>query len=372
MSELIAIDVNASLPSIEVNYEKLKETANAELEKFQGMVVTADSVKESKALAAELNKVAKQIDDTRKQYKKELGAPIAEFEQKMNELRDLYKKTYQQITEQTKAFEDERKQKASELIGEFLTKMYEDNDVREPFQKAQVNNLATLGALTAKGALTKKTKDGITSEVNKCLAWQAKIDKRLSDLEALSYKSGLTEPLQQHHVQGFLFNEDDDAYNQQLVDLIANEVERHSRIVEQAKQQAEVRQQAEAQKISITDTDGSVLVFNSGDEARSHANCMGLDIKRGDDGGYFFVNIEQPEPEPEPNPVPDRQPSGYEAVDTHTEQAPEEGNVSVMVNCLFRIEVPAVITDGQIEAKFKSMLQKAGFTSLDSIGIVRK
>ena len=60
-------------------FEQAKETLDAMINKYRNLVVTADkeSVKSAKETRAELNKIAKALEDKRKEIKKEFPSPAA-------------------------------------------------------------------------------------------------------------------------------------------------------------------------------------------------------------------------------------------------------------------------------------------------------
>ena len=92
------------------NFDELKGQLSERLENYKGLVVTEDNEREVTKDKAELNKLVKAIDDYRKNQKKEMSAPITEFENKCKELTSLVTNVVTPIADQLKAFEDARKE----------------------------------------------------------------------------------------------------------------------------------------------------------------------------------------------------------------------------------------------------------------------
>lgn len=92
------------------NFDELKGQLSERLENYKGLVVTEDNEKEVTKDKAELNKLVKAIDDYRKNQKKEMSAPITEFENKCKELTSLVTNVVTPIADQLKAFKDARKE----------------------------------------------------------------------------------------------------------------------------------------------------------------------------------------------------------------------------------------------------------------------
>lgn len=92
------------------NFDELKGQLSERLENYKGLVVTEENEREVTKDKAELNKLVKAIDDYRKNQKKEMSAPITEFENKCKELTSLVTNVVTPIADQLKAFEDARKE----------------------------------------------------------------------------------------------------------------------------------------------------------------------------------------------------------------------------------------------------------------------
>jgi hypothetical protein len=122
-AELIVFtDIENQVPEvIEFNFEELKAWLDESLDKYKGLVVTEDGVKDAKADRAKLNKLAKAIDDRKKAIKDACLAPYVEFEKKIKELTGEIKSVSSSIDEQIKSFEQAEKDRKREGVETFYS-----------------------------------------------------------------------------------------------------------------------------------------------------------------------------------------------------------------------------------------------------------
>ena len=108
----------SNLPKkIEFNFEELKTDLVPKLDYYKNLVVSEDGIKEAKADKANLNKLAKAIDDKRKEVKTQCLEPYMLLERQCKEIIDMIKEPILLIDNQIKVFEnleEENKYKAIE------------------------------------------------------------------------------------------------------------------------------------------------------------------------------------------------------------------------------------------------------------------
>lgn len=108
------------LTAIEFNYDELKQGLQENLEKYQNLVFTNETMKEGKETRAKLNKLKNALDVKRKEIKKQCLEPYNAFETKINELIALVDKPALAIDSQIKAYEEALKEaKRTEIITYF-------------------------------------------------------------------------------------------------------------------------------------------------------------------------------------------------------------------------------------------------------------
>ena len=118
---------------IDGNFEELKKNLEDDLQKYNSVVVTPDSIAAAKKTRADLNKLKTAIDNRRKEIKSEWCRPLTEFENKVKELLSLVDKPIAVIDGQVKVFDEQR-------IEEKRTALYEcySSNIGEleiPFEK---------------------------------------------------------------------------------------------------------------------------------------------------------------------------------------------------------------------------------------------
>lgn len=118
---------------IDGNFEELKKSLEDDLQKYNSIVVTPDSIAAAKKTRADLNKLKTAIDNRRKEIKSEWCRPLTEFESKVKELLSLVDKPIAVIDGQVKVFDEQR-------IEEKRTALYEcySSNIGEleiPFEK---------------------------------------------------------------------------------------------------------------------------------------------------------------------------------------------------------------------------------------------
>lgn len=145
MKEII---LNKQLPVISMNFEEVKMSLVETMDKYKGIVVTEEGLKDCKATQRDLAGLRKKIDTYRKQVKKEMEVPIKDFEGQCKELISLVDGVEVPIKEGIEVFNDkvrkEKMQYAEKIIAENITKY----ELEEKFS-SQLNVLDSYTNLTA-------------------------------------------------------------------------------------------------------------------------------------------------------------------------------------------------------------------------------
>jgi hypothetical protein len=95
--------------SISTNLAKLKDELQEIASKYEGVVVSEDAVTIAKKDLSELRKLSKEIDDRRKQVKKEWNKPFTEFESEVKSALEILNEPISLIDGQIKEFERQQK-----------------------------------------------------------------------------------------------------------------------------------------------------------------------------------------------------------------------------------------------------------------------
>lgn len=133
------------------NVEEIKPWIEKSISKYQGMVVTADTIKEAKDDRAKLNKLRKSIEDERKRIKREWNRPYNAFEKEVKSLVSLIDKPIENIDGQLKIYENHRKEEKQATI----QAIFDDNvkDLKDLITLEQIENPKWLNASYNIGAI---------------------------------------------------------------------------------------------------------------------------------------------------------------------------------------------------------------------------
>lgn len=136
------VEKDFSLPKrINCNFEEVKQEITAAVEKYKNIVVTEDTITESKEIVAGLNKQAQLIDTQRKAVKKEFTKPLTEFENKCKELTAIITDAASGIKAGLDVFEEQRKEKKRTAIKSYFDNIFIANELIKPdFDKIMAEN----------------------------------------------------------------------------------------------------------------------------------------------------------------------------------------------------------------------------------------
>jgi hypothetical protein len=114
------LQVVKQLPVINANFEEVKTSLKETLEKYKGIIVTEEGLKDCKETQKELAKVRNNIDSYRKTIKKEVLVPVTEFENKCKELESLIVEVEQPIKNGIIVFDNKKKEEKKAKALEFI------------------------------------------------------------------------------------------------------------------------------------------------------------------------------------------------------------------------------------------------------------
>lgn len=115
------------------NYLEIKKRLKEELEVYKKTAYTDDTIKTAKGDIADLRKLAKAIEDRRKEVKEKCLEPYTPIENQAKELVELIEEPIQAINNQVKDYERRRKEAARKEIMDYWNKKSESlpEDIRE-------------------------------------------------------------------------------------------------------------------------------------------------------------------------------------------------------------------------------------------------
>lgn len=115
--EDIKVLVKQEHASISFNYSEIKQQLADQMEIYKGMEYTDDTIKDAKTDRATLNKLSKEIDDRRKEVKKEYNKPLEVFENQVKDLLAIIKEPITMIDSKVKDYENRcREEKKAQIV----------------------------------------------------------------------------------------------------------------------------------------------------------------------------------------------------------------------------------------------------------------
>lgn len=165
-------DLETALPAaIGFNFEELKAALTEQLEHYNHLIVTEDTVKEGKEDLANLRKLRDAIETRRKAVKKQWNQPYTIFESQVKELVALIDAPVKVIDYQIKNFaEQEREQKRCEIAAAY-----------EEIVPENLKEIVPLSRILDLRWLNKSTTMKIVREALTQIAKRANVDMALID-----------------------------------------------------------------------------------------------------------------------------------------------------------------------------------------------
>lgn len=232
--------IEKQLPVINMNFEEIKNSLQATISKYEGLVVTEQGLKDCKATQKELSKIKTTLDKYRLSVKKEMLVPVTEFENQCKELIGLVAAAEGPIKQGILLFDNMKKQEKAEWAEVVLDETilsYKLND----FYKSKID----ISDITINLSNSKKSiQEEIETKV-KALATEQKqeeerkqncIDVMKATLE--SANKDLTVPLEQQQFD-FLIEQGSDVA--QIVKEINSRVELIRRTERELKEKENLR-----------------------------------------------------------------------------------------------------------------------------------
>ena len=131
----LSVNVEAKQGEISFNLSALKDALSVEMEKYKNLIVTEDTVKESKKDLATLRKARKELNDRKIEVKKSFMEPYTKFEDEVKEALKIIDEPIEVIDKQVKEFELAERQRKKEHCREFYESIIGDMKEFIPFEK---------------------------------------------------------------------------------------------------------------------------------------------------------------------------------------------------------------------------------------------
>lgn len=160
-TEIVPVATTKTPSIINWNYESIKSNLENFLNKYDGYVVSEDTLTDDKKTRAELNKVSKSIDEFRKTIKKEVLKPVDIFEDQCRELSGMVDDVSSKIDKNVKVFEDRIKEEKRNTAKEIISDLLKDSGLpKEYYPKVEFKESFTNLTTTKKSV-----QDDVSSQI---------------------------------------------------------------------------------------------------------------------------------------------------------------------------------------------------------------
>lgn len=157
MSELNLNITEQQLPVITFNFEEMKEALKVRLSEYSGLVVTDGNLSICKAQQKELAGMRIKIDNYRKDTKKEMSKPIAEFEDKCKQLIKLIEDAEKPLKEGIQVFDDKKRDEKRKVAEQIIKVVVKEKGLTEKYAQ----QLTVLDKYTLLGAKAGEVREDI-------------------------------------------------------------------------------------------------------------------------------------------------------------------------------------------------------------------
>ncbi|OSA84080.1 hypothetical protein B2H84_03045 [Clostridium botulinum] len=133
---------------VNFNYDEISNHLDSVLKKYEGIIVTEETIKDGKKVVADLRKGKKSLDEFRKKTKKELTKSVTEFENQCKELGKKFDEVINPINEQAEQFEIKRKEEKLEEVKKVIKIVCELKHIENlPLDEKYLNKSMSLKAI---------------------------------------------------------------------------------------------------------------------------------------------------------------------------------------------------------------------------------
>ena len=200
MNDMIVIE-DKTIFQMEADFSKAEEWARGLCAKYQGLVISENDVVSIKKEMAELNKYAKDIDESRRAIEKKYKELIAPYVDKIKSVKQIFDDTYKALGDQVKAFEaaelDKRRAELNGLIDKVISEngmedYRADFAIREKWLKKSTSEKSIVSDL---GEIVERVKERIAGEAERQRLKQERIEAITQEAERLrqEYPNGMND-----------------------------------------------------------------------------------------------------------------------------------------------------------------------------------
>lgn len=182
------LNVQIQLPEIKSNLEGVKKYLELEVEKYKGMIVTEETLKDCKDTQKELSALEKKMDERRKEIKNKVSVPIKEFENQCKELIKLIEDVRTPIKDGIAVFDNKKKEEKKELAKKLIKEAIEAHQL----EKKYADKLTILDKYSNLSATAKGIREDIELRILPLLQEQEREKQTLEIIQTTIDNANLT------------------------------------------------------------------------------------------------------------------------------------------------------------------------------------
>ncbi|MBR8699065.1 DUF1351 domain-containing protein [Enterococcus casseliflavus] len=241
------------------NETKLKELVDVTISRYGSLVFTDDNIPEAKQAKADLNKIAKLLDDQRKAVKKEYSKPLKEFETKINGYTNQIKLVSEGINESISAFEESEKAKRLDKLVSTIEEISPNYGIDS--SELTINpSWLNKGNFTTKGELNKKTLEEVIFQMKQIADANKRIESEKAIIGNYAKAVGLEPESWVAQIENGLFASE---LMKQIDATVAAKREREER--ELREQQAQVEYEQAMKELKECQVDSNIIDQETGE-----------------------------------------------------------------------------------------------------------
>ncbi len=235
-------------PQVIFSNEEILAKLDETLATYQNRVVTDQTLKGDKKTLAELNKAKKEVDKFRKEVKKELTAPIEEFEEKCKVIIAKIDEAYEPIKLQTEKFEADRKLQKEKDVKILFIKCKEESTLREEYTDRIELKDEYLNASMTMNKITNDIKQQLSVLALEQQTFDNKVDTVKAFIDILNSKYELQVPLAYENFK-HLISLDISELKTKVEELAERRLEQEKEAAEKIRLEAERKAKIESDRI---------------------------------------------------------------------------------------------------------------------------
>lgn len=246
--EIQEIQVNFEPAIINVaDREEFESTIKNYVEKFEGYVVTPETLKDDKKLLAAFRKALKSIDEKRKEVKNDFNKPLVEFETWVKKASESLNNLINDVDTQVKQYETEQKKKRKEAIYIELKEQSAEQNIDYRIFEKFMDDWNKVANFNDQLKPKKVLKDSIKFVVDQERLKQEENSKNKKNISNFAFMSGISDtPYLRMYEEGKLVSDILEIMNEDIAkEKARKEAAEAQRKAEEQKRQEIVNQQFE-------------------------------------------------------------------------------------------------------------------------------